>query len=118
MKFLYEKKICLKMNPKAKIVWAEFGKVASTEVLNTKLFSLEDAQISAGCRSSAASTRQKQKNMALVPLSLEVKNLLILNVFGIIYNKNFPIQLFVVKDYSGLPLDQDKPLFGVRQEDL
>ena len=28
--------------------------------------------------------------MALVPLFLEVKNLLILNVFGIIYNRQFP----------------------------
>ena len=56
--------------------------------------------------------------MALVLLFLEVKNLLILNVFGIIYNRNFPIQLYEAKDYSGLPLDQDKPSFGVRQEDL
>lgn len=37
-----------KLNPSAKIIASEFGKVAPTEILNTKLFDFEEAQNSAG----------------------------------------------------------------------
>jgi len=37
-----------KLNPGAKIITSEFGKVAPTEILNTKLFDFEEAQNSAG----------------------------------------------------------------------
>lgn len=37
-----------KLNPSAKITASEFGKVAPTEILNTKLFDFEEAQNSAG----------------------------------------------------------------------
>lgn len=37
-----------KLNPGAKIISSEFGKVSPTEILNTKLFDFEEAQNSAG----------------------------------------------------------------------
>lgn len=37
-----------KLNPSAKIIASQFGKVAPTEILNTKLFDFEEAQNSAG----------------------------------------------------------------------
>ncbi|MEH0157393.1 GTP-binding protein [Limibacter armeniacum] len=37
-----------KLNPDAKIITSEFGKVAPKEILNTKLFNFEEAQNSAG----------------------------------------------------------------------
>src|SRR5690606_32028170 len=37
-----------KLNPSAKIIASEFGKVAPTEILTTKLFDFEEAQNSAG----------------------------------------------------------------------
>lgn len=37
-----------KLNPSAKIIASEFGKVAPTKILNTKLFDFEEAQNSAG----------------------------------------------------------------------
>lgn len=37
-----------RLNPGAKIISSEFGKVASKEILNTKLFDFEEAQTSAG----------------------------------------------------------------------
>lgn len=37
-----------KLNPSAKVIASQFGKVAPTEILNTKLFDFEEAQNSAG----------------------------------------------------------------------
>lgn len=55
-----------KLNPDARIITSEFGRVKSDEILNTGLFDFEEAQNSAGWQKNWNQTAilRKQKNMA------------------------------------------------------